>query len=120
VDRGQRGHIATQNLLAEDAERAGFVPLSPGPGEPEYDVAWQDDDDIVVVEVKGLIPANEVRQLRLGLGQLLDYRSVLAGLDRTVRAVLAVERAPLDSRWVSLCAEVDVALVWPETFESLF
>ena len=34
-----------------------------------FDIAWDDDDDIVVAEVKSLTTRNEEKQLRLALGQ---------------------------------------------------
>jgi len=38
------------------------------------------------------VPANESTQLRLGLGQVLDYRYALAQHHHRVEAVLMVER----------------------------
>jgi hypothetical protein len=37
-----------------------------------------------------------------------------------VRTAIAAERQPTDPTWAELCAELDVALVWPDTFPSLF
>jgi hypothetical protein len=120
VDRGRRGHVLTENALHDAIEAAGFEAREPAPGEPPYDLAWEDGDAIVVAEAKSVTPANELLQLRLGLGQLLDYQSLLAGGGREVRAVLVLEREPGDPRWVELCRRHGVRLVWPEVFGELF
>jgi hypothetical protein len=116
IDRGTRGHARTQNALAEWAAARGYQPTRPGLGQPDYDVAWLADEVLFVAEVKSLTRVNEVRQLRLGLGQVLHYRHLLATTGRAVRAVLAVEREPSDDAWKELCTSVGVQLVWPSVF----
>jgi hypothetical protein len=119
IDRGSRGHARTQNALAEWAAARGYRPTRPGLGQPDYDVAWLAGDVLFVAEVKSLTRANEVRQLRLGLGQVLHYRYLLATTGRAVRAVLAVEREPSDDAWKDLCTSLGVQLVWPSVFDAL-
>ena len=71
-------------------------------------------------EVKSLPAAGtEDRQLRLGIGQVLDYQALMARRNNRVRAVLATERAPSDPRWSLLCEAHGIVLVWPETFSVL-
>jgi hypothetical protein len=122
VERGLRGHRRTQNLLAAIAERNGAVPRSPCPGEPNFDLAWSIDRRIWVAEVKSSTDRNEEKQLRLGLGQVLRYRQLLSDVHEgsVVIGVLAVERKPADATWQELCDTVGVALVWPQSMESLF
>lgn len=74
-----------------------------------------------VAEVKSLTKDNEVRQLRLGLGQVLSYKHLLnwPGV-KTVKPVLAVERRPTEKYWEALCNEHGVILTWPEEFGVLF
>ena len=74
---------------------------------------------MVVVEVKSMTETNESRQMRLGLGQVLDYSHALGGAASGVRPVLAVERRPAESRWIEICSSAGVTLVWPETFDDL-
>jgi hypothetical protein len=71
-----------------------------------------------VAEVKSLTEANEERQLRLGLGQVLRYRHLLAARGRSTRAVLMLERRPVDESWLDLCRELQVIVVWPEVLQS--
>ena len=72
-----------------------------------------------MAEVKSLTRRNEEQQLRLGLGQALRYRNLLTKPKQQVRAVLAVERRPSDTRWMTLCGDHGVQLVWPPAFDAL-
>jgi hypothetical protein len=119
VDRGTRGHALTQNALSAAVRRAGHEVLSPGPHDPRFDLAWRAGDRVYVCEVKSLTSNNEERQLRLGLGQVLRYRDLLALRFPSVKAVLAVEREPSDESWSRLCNSHDVALVWPARFDQV-
>jgi hypothetical protein len=76
-------------------------------------VAWEDDNAIWVAEVKSLTPTNEKDQLRYALGQVLQYRHLLDGGTKPVRAVIATEIPPVDDGCVDTCGEQGVALVWP-------
>ena len=116
VERGLRGHKRTQNALADLVRSQGFVPRSPDPGEPPFDLAWEENGSVVVVEVKSVTNTNEERQLRLGLGQVLRYAYQLRSRNVPVRAVLAIERPPHDPSWLEVCQAVDVNLVWPPDF----
>lgn len=120
VDRGLIGHAMTQNLLALRAARRGFTTLSPGAGDPDFDLAWRTPTGTIVVEVKSMTATNESGQLRLGLGQVLDYAHALGGATSGVRPVLAVERRPVEDRWTEICSAVGVTLVWPDSFDGLF
>jgi hypothetical protein len=109
VERGLAAHARTQNSLAQALEKAGRQPFSPGPGEPDFDLAWQEPDRFGVVEVKSLTGLNATQQLRLGLGQVLDYREALAHQHSNVQAVLALEREP-PTRWQAIAASVGVQI----------
>jgi hypothetical protein len=73
-----------------------------------------------VCGVKSLPAAGtDDRQLRLGVGQVLDYQALMARRHDRVRAILARERAPSDLRWALVCDARGIVLVWPETFSVL-
>jgi hypothetical protein len=57
---------------------------------------------------------NEEKQLRLAVGQVLRYRQLLSQAGAEVVGMIALEQAPRDSRWLDLCRDVDVVLVWPD------
>jgi hypothetical protein len=113
IGRGKRGHARLQNQLASEVAAAGLVPLSPSDDDPPFDLAWRDGTDVFVVEVKSTTRKNEEHQLRLGLGQLLRYRHVLAADGTTVCGILYVERKPTDPGWFDLCQSLDITLRWP-------
>ena len=118
LERALRGHRATQNALAEALKQAGLEPLSPGSQDPDWDIAWYRNGTLYIAEVKSLTESNEERQLRMGLGQVLRYRQRAA--DASGIAVLVTERPPTDDGWLSLCHQLRVRLVWPETWWKLF
>lgn len=120
VERALYGHASTQNALAASVRGAGFEPRSPRAGEPNFDLCWRQEGVVNVAEVKSLSEANEEKQLRLGLGQVLRYRHLLSKAGAEVRAVLAVERQPRDSGWEELCEGLGVRLTFPGRFEGLF
>jgi len=119
VDRALRAHADTQNALNDFLEGSGARTWSPGPDEPDFDLAWKLGKSTFVAEVKSLLPSNEDRQLRLGLGQVLDYQELMAARYPGARAVIAVEAQPRDPRWLRLCERHGVILVWPGSFDAL-
>jgi hypothetical protein len=119
IDRGNRGHVKTQNALAEFVRAMNIEPLKPSIAAPNYDLAWEHDGVRFVAEVKSLTQVNQSKQLRLALGQVLDYADQLAAGGRSVRPVIAVEVEPSDWRWVDLCLRHGVTLVWPGRFEAI-
>lgn len=124
VDRGTTAHMETQNEVAKHIRVNGLKPLSPQPGDQQFDVAWASRGTLHICEVKSLTDENQESQLRLGLGQLLSYLSrteIEHWTDITeVHGVLAVEREPARLDWVEICAEHGVTLTWPERFPLLF
>ncbi len=113
VERGLQSHAKLQNALAGQVGRRGLEPLKPGPHDPLFDLAWEEDGVLWVAEVKSLTPANQERQLRLGLGQVLRYRQQLETPERPVKAMLFVESRPAGG-WDQVCASAHVQLAWPE------
>ena len=117
VERGLRSHAATQNALADFLKARQLIPLSPGHNEPNYDIAWKLNAEIWIAEIKSITNANEEKQLRLGLGQVLRYCQILKTTGN-VHGVLVIERAPSDPSWIDLCKAYNILLAWPEVFSS--
>ncbi len=120
VERGTVAHEQTLSALGSFLQANGRQPLAPAPDDPEFDLAWTDNAVTYVAEVKSVTDANEDKQLRLGLGQALWYRHLLAVGGRQVRAVLVAEREPRDARWREVCSGCGVLLTWPERFADIF
>lgn len=120
IDRGLAGHTDTQNALQAVVAAHGHPTNSPDGSDPNFDLAWRLPSGMVVVaEIKSLTPRNEAGQIRLGIGQVLDYAFQLRSDGYEVTAVLAVEQEPVLPHWTSLCQEVGVRLTWPAQFEEL-
>ena len=115
-------HFGIQNKIAAMATTKGLDPLSPL-GEPKYDIAWQVDKTLYVIEIKSLPADNEVNQLRLGLGQILHYRQQLQDLypDLKIVGILACERRTQEYKtWKRICDNLKIILTYGPRFKSLF
>ena len=98
----------------------GLKPLSPAPGDPDWDIAWRDADEFCVCEVKSLSDSNEERQLRLALGQVLRYRQRSNHSSSPAHAIVATSRQPRDASWEVLLESLGISLVWPGAWEKLW
>ncbi len=108
LDQSTRLHATTQNRAADLVLRSGLNPISPGPNDPQFDLAWRCSSGLVVAEVKTVQPANHAQQVRLGLGQVLEYRHRLSV--QTTEPVLAVLilSSPPDPLLRDVCGAVGV------------
>lgn len=100
LDKATRAHMDLQNRIAAIVASAGLVPLSPSPGDPQFDIAWKPRGRFVVCEVKTSNKDNARQQLRLGLGQVLEYRTALASLlsVEVVAAIVCQQLPPTETR----------------------
>jgi hypothetical protein len=123
LDRGTSAH---EDLL--EALKAFLPPgalREPSGSGPQFDAGWVDADDptrLFVVEAKSLTGAREDQQIRLGIGQLLDYWYALREMDleyRELVPVLVLERAPKDARWHRLTTSLGLALTYAPDFPGL-
>lgn len=114
VDRALREHSRVQNETARWLESLGLVPMSPSVDSPAFDIAWAVGRDLFVAEVKTVNEANEQRQFRLGLGQVLDYAQEL-----NARPVLVLSAKPRNLRLLAVAARAGVLVVWPELLPGL-
>ena len=124
VDRGTTAHKDTQDALARCITEHGMEPISPGVDDQQFDIAWTTGEVLYLCEVKSLTDDNEESQLRLGLGQVLSYihrthGGHWNGITR-IRGVLAVERPPVRTDWVGICAANSITLTWPDRYAALF
>jgi hypothetical protein len=116
LDRSLKAHADTQNGLQSFLANHGVRAWSPDASEPDFDLGWLRGRRYYVCEVKSLPTTHsEDRQLRLGIGQVLDYQALLSRQHPDVRAVLAVERRPSDPRWSKLAEAHGITIAWPDT-----
>lgn len=110
-DRQTREHEVLVRRLRLAVEKLGAVPLLPNADDPRFDLAFvrEDGESLALIEVKSLSDEHATHQLRLGLGQVLQYRQELSA-GRSVVAALAVPWAP-PSGWREVCGSVGVELI---------
>jgi len=111
---GLRRHAVAQNKLVKAYLDAGGHPFA---SEHNLDAAWTmpGSSTVFVAEVKGITKANEVGQLRLGLGQVIDFAVEVANsTGRQVHPILFVSVEPTALRWNEKCGLGGVELAWPD------
>jgi len=113
VDAATAAHEQTIRSLIAHLSRDGIEVQGPWRGAPRFDVGWIRGRGVYVAEVKSLRGVREDQQIRLGLGQLLDYGYRIS---RRVTPVLVLERQPVDDRWGGLCTAHGVQLTWAPDF----
>lgn len=117
---GWADHEDTVARLHTQVIDAGLTPLPRSELAVECDLAWRTADTLVVVEVKSINEENESHQVRLGLGQVIDYRTALECTDQPIRAIVAVSGPARSGRWPTVCETSRVEFVDPPTFGTLF
>lgn len=116
-DRATQIHRSLENWLIAKLRDSGVEPLDPA-GEPYFDLAWRVGDRLYVCEVKSSAN-NPVHQLRLGLGQILQYRHMLSGGGRDrISGCILIEDDP-GGEWVTLCSALGILLFWPARWEEV-
>ncbi|MFF0314262.1 hypothetical protein ACFYPH_06380 [Micromonospora sp. NPDC005252] len=107
---GVSEHDRLCRVLVDHLTASG-IPAGAGLAGVNVDLAWRDTSGRqFIAEVKSVVDGNEVEQLRLGLGQVLEYRHRLAALGMPVTVVLLVSRVS-DPSWQQVCAANGVALL---------
>ncbi|MFG2452658.1 hypothetical protein ACGFSG_25055 [Streptomyces sp. NPDC048512] len=121
LDRAKAAHESTVGALIAHLSRQGVEAQTHAPGAPEFDAGWSRGADVFVAEVKSLTGAREDQQIRLGIGQVLDYTHQLrsAHRGRRIHPVLVLEKRPSDGRWVALARGVGIRLTWAPGFTGL-
>jgi len=120
LDQGTAAHERTRLAFADALARRGIRAEEAGRRSPRFDLGWVEDNTVFVAEVKSLADPADAHQIRLGLGQVLDYAHrmrTLTGLDFAVRGVVVLEREPVEAdHWRATALEAGVTLVWGPRF----
>lgn len=111
-DAQTQEHADVLNRL-NDVLRAAGVEVICGTGRPACDLAFRTGRGLTIVEAKSLPRGSDEHQMRVGLGQVLQYRAELAEHMKTrIRPILAVPRAPdRPATWRAACEAAGAALV---------
>jgi hypothetical protein len=90
LDASTRLHQSTEGALAQEVRCRGGVPLGAVVGPVRFDLAWWNADELIVVEVKSVNASNHRQQVRLAIGQILEYVAILEthGLEKVRPVVL--------------------------------
>ncbi len=115
-ERGLNAHSALCNQLADYLKSIGHDPRRPKSSEPQFDLAWETEDRLWVIEAKSLTDENEVSQLRTALGQIQCYGYHLRQeySNKEIRMGILVEREPNQEDWQLIFSELSVELIWPD------
>lgn len=118
LDKGTEAHESTVAALIAHLARRKVQVCRPARRAPRFDAGWSRDKDVFIAEVKSLTGGREEQQIRLGIGQVLDYAHQMrvAGAHGQVRPVLVLERRPTDPRWASLAEHSGILLTWGPDF----
>ncbi|MFI5875362.1 hypothetical protein ACIBAH_23450 [Streptomyces sp. NPDC051445] len=121
LDAATVAHEATVGALIEHLSRRGIEACTNAAGAPEFDAGWSQGEDIFVAEVKSLTGAREDQQIRLGIGQILDYAHQLrsAHPSTVIHPVLVLEKRPSADRWAGLADGVGLRLIWAPDFTGI-
>lgn len=119
LDEGTKAHEATLTALIRRLGARGIEVCGPARNAPLFDAGWVCDDEVFIAEVKSLSETNEDQQIRLGIGQILDYAHQLQHLDAShkIRPVLVLERQPTGARWRGVADSSGILLIWGPIFE---
>ncbi|MCF2526107.1 hypothetical protein [Yinghuangia soli] len=118
LDRGTAAHEATIAALIAHLAGRGIKACTHDRNAPRFDIGWAHDDEVFIGEVKSLSGTGEDQQIRLGIGQILDYahQAQAAGTASCVTPVLVLEKQPASSRWIPLAAAHGILLTWAPEF----
>ncbi|MFD3436699.1 hypothetical protein ACFWU3_04250 [Streptomyces sp. NPDC058685] len=121
LDEATAVHEATVGALIAHLSRQGIEACTYSSGAPEFDAGWSRGEDIFVAEIKSLTGAREGQQIRLGIGQILDYAHQLrsAHPSTVIHPVLVLEKRPSAARWTALAEGVGLRLTWAPGFSGI-
>jgi hypothetical protein len=118
LERGSAAHEDTVAALIAHLGRQNIEARSHARNAPRFDAGWSRGDDVFIAEVKSLTGAAEDQQIRLGIGQILDYAHQLTTMRSfgRVQPVLVLEKKPSSDRWRSVAKESGILLTWGPDF----
>ncbi|MER5668826.1 hypothetical protein [Streptomyces mirabilis] len=116
LDKGTEAHEATVAALIDYLAREQVEARGHARNAPRFDAGWSRGDEVFIAEVKSLTGTSEDQQIRLGIGQILDYAHQLQPTHGRINPVLVLERQPMNPRWISLAEANGIRLTWAPDF----
>ncbi|MFE2456441.1 hypothetical protein [Streptomyces sp. NPDC059402] len=118
LDKATAAHEATVGALLVHLSGQGLEVRTHAPGAPAFDAGWSRGADVFIAEVKSLTGTREDQQIRLGIGQVLDYAHQLrtSHPGRRIHPVLVLEKRPAAPRWFPLSRSAGIRLTWAPDF----
>ena len=93
LERRTARQMELQDRFTDSSEAIGLLVRSPKEAEPQYDLAFEAGPTVWVAEIKTLADAYQTQKMRLGLGQVVEYRHSLSQRLGTEVAALAASRS---------------------------
>ena len=103
------------NFLLEN----GITPESPSNSKINFDIGWQVNETYFIAEIKSITTKNEEKQLRLGLGQVLRYMSLVDKQNISKVVPVLIAEKVFDVSWYKTCESQNVKLVASDNFQDL-
>ena len=110
LDGATARHMSLQDELADQLLERGIEPRSPASWQPQFDLAFEHEGRHFVVEVKTGYPVS-AQQVRLGVGQTLEYCHSLRNDKSAPRPVLLLEGEPPAPWSVLLDDELGISVI---------
>ena len=110
LDKGTAAHESTISALIKYLAQRDIAVHTFARNSPQFDAGWVVEDEVFIAEVKSLTGTSQDQQIRLGIGQVLDYAHQLQrpGSGHSIRPTLVLEKRPADGRWASLAQAVGI------------
>lgn len=110
LDAATARHMSLQDELADQLLERGIEPRSPATWQPDFDLGFEHEGRHFVVEVKTGYPVS-TQQVRLGVGQVLEYCHSLRDAESCPRPVLLLEAEPPSPWPVLLQEELGISVI---------
>lgn len=110
LDAATARHMSLQDELADQLIGRGIKPRSPASWQPQFDLAFEHEGRHLVVEVKTGYPVS-TQQVRLGVGQVLEYCHALRDGESSPQPVLLLEGEPPSPWPVLLRDELGICVI---------
>jgi hypothetical protein len=109
LDAATSRHMSLQDELANHLSERGIEARSPGSWQPQFDLAFEHQGQRYVVEIKSGAPVS-AQQVRLGVGQILEYCHLMQDDERRVSPVLLLQGDP-PGPWNVLLRDLGIRVI---------